>query len=147
MKKTKRTPAKKSSTRKTASAKKVTTKRSPKKSAVKAKRASKATTKRASVKAKATKKSAVKKAPTKKKVVVKKAAKKPSVKQPAAKKAKTLTATDHVLKIIKRSKKGVNVPTLVKKTGFEDKKMRDIVYRTFKQGRIKRIGKGLYIGA
>ena len=43
-------------------------------------------------------------------------AKKAAPKKVAAKKATTQTATDQVLGIIKRSKKGVDVPTLMKKT-------------------------------
>jgi hypothetical protein len=48
---------------------------------------------------------------------------------------------------VKRSRKGVGVPTLIKKTGFEDKKIRNIVFRAFKQGKIKRTGKGIYVAA
>ena len=65
----------------------------------------------------------------------------------AKKKTATLTATDQVLKIIKRSKKGVDAPTLMKKTGFEDKKIRNILFRSSKQGKIKKAGRGIYIGA
>lgn len=68
-------------------------------------------------------------------------------KVPAKKKAAAHTATEQVLKIIKRSKKGVDVPTLMKKTGFDERKVRNIVFRTFKQGKIKRTGKGIYVGA
>jgi len=67
-------------------------------------------------------------------------------KAPAKKKAAPLTATDEILKIIKGSKKGVDAPTLVKKTGFNQKKVRNILFRTYKQGRIKRIDKGIYTG-
>ncbi len=87
------------------------------------------------VKAKTTRK-----APTKKKT---KAGKKAPAKQKAAK----LTATDQALNIIKRSKKGVDVPTLMKKTGFDDKKIRNIVSKAFSQGMIKRTGRGVYVGA
>ena len=38
-------------------------------------------------------------------------------KPPAKKKAAALTTTDQVVNIIKRARKGVDVPTLVKKTG------------------------------
>ena len=65
----------------------------------------------------------------------------------AKKKAATLTATDQVLKIIRRSKKGVDAPTLMKKTGFEDKKIRNILFRSSKQGKIKKGGRGIYVGA
>ena len=68
-------------------------------------------------------------------------------KAPATKKAVTVTATDQVLKIINRSKNGVNTATLMKKTGFDQKKVRNILNRTFKQGKIKRVDKGLYVGA
>ena len=67
-------------------------------------------------------------------------------KAPAIKKAAQPTATDEILKIIKRSKKGVDAPTLIKKTGFNQKKVRNILFRIYKQGRIKRVGKGIYTG-
>ena len=66
---------------------------------------------------------------------------------PAKKKATQLTATDQVLRIIKRSKKGVNAATLMTKTGFDLKKVRNILQRTYKQGKIKRADKGIYIAA
>jgi len=72
---------------------------------------------------------------------------KKTTKAPAKKKVAKVTATDQVLKIIKRSKKGVDTDTLMKKTGFDQKKVRNILQRTFKQGKIKRVGKGIYIGA
>jgi predicted nucleic acid-binding Zn-ribbon protein len=92
---------------------------------------------------------AVKKAPAKKAKVVKKApAKKaPAKKAVAIKKALQATATDKILIIIKRSKKGVDVPTLKKKTGFDDKKVRNIIFRASKEGKIKKSGRGIYVGA
>ena len=71
----------------------------------------------------------------------------PAKKAPAIKKSAQPTATDQILKIIKRSKKGVDAPTLIKKTGFNQKKVRNILFRTYKQGRIKRVEKGIYTGA
>jgi len=41
----------------------------------------------------------------------------------------------------------VDKAILIKKTGFEDKKIRDITYRLRKQGKIKSVGKGLYVKA
>ena len=67
-------------------------------------------------------------------------------KAPAKEKAVQVTATDEILKIINRSKKGVDTATLMKKTGFDQKKVRNIVFRTFKQGKIKRADKGIYVG-
>ncbi len=66
---------------------------------------------------------------------------------PAKKKAAALTATHQVVNIIKRSKKGVDVPTLMKKTGLGDKQIRNIVFRASKQGKIKRSGRGMYVAA
>ena len=63
------------------------------------------------------------------------------------KKALKVTATEQILKIIKRSKKGVDVPMLKAKTGFNDKKVRNIVFRASKEGKIKKIGRGVYVGA
>jgi putative endonuclease len=75
------------------------------------------------------------------------AKKAPAKKTPGTKKTTQPTATDQVLNIIKRSKKGVNAATLMTKTGYDLKKVRNILQRTFKQEKIKRIGKGIYISA
>jgi predicted Rossmann fold nucleotide-binding protein DprA/Smf involved in DNA uptake len=63
------------------------------------------------------------------------------------KKAPKMTATEHILKIVGRSRKGVDVPTLKVKTGFEDKKVRNIIFRASKEGKIKKVGRGIYVGA
>jgi hypothetical protein len=55
-----------------------------------------------------------------------------------------MTATEKVLSIVRRSRKGVDVPGLKAKSGFEDKKIRNIIFRLSKQGTVKRIGRGLY---
>jgi len=78
------------------------------------------------------------------------AAKKPKakvIKKAVTKKPAKLSASGTVLAIIKRSRKGVDKAILRKKTGFEDKKIRDITYRLRKQGKIKRDLKGLYVKA
>jgi len=67
-------------------------------------------------------------------------------KAPVKKKAVQITATDQVLNIINRLKKGADTATLMKKTGFDQKKVRNILNRTFKQGKIKRVDKGVYVG-
>ena len=71
----------------------------------------------------------------------------PAKKAPAKKGPANQTATDQVLKIINRSKKGVNIKTLMDKTSFNQKKVTNILQRTFKQGKIKRVGKGVYVGS
>jgi len=84
----------------------------------------------------------------KKKVVRVKAKRAVKAKKTAPrKKASGATATEQVLKIIKRSKKGVDVPRLKTKTGFGDKKVRNIVFRASKEGKIKKVGRGIYVGA
>ena len=71
----------------------------------------------------------------------------PTKKAPIKKRPAKLTATDQVLRIINRSKKGVDVATLMKKTGFNEKKVWNILHRTYKQGKIKRLDRGKYVGA
>ena len=73
-------------------------------------------------------------------------AKKIAVKKPAAKKT-TKTAIDTVLAIIRRSEKGVDTATLKKKTGFKDQKVYNTVSKLKKQGKIKSVGRGVYVKA
>jgi lambda repressor-like predicted transcriptional regulator len=84
---------------------------------------------------------------TAKSVKAKSTKKAPAKKALAKKKTTKLTATDQVLRILKGRKRGVNVATLMKKTGFDSKKIQNIIHRIYKQGKIKRVGKGLYVGA
>ncbi|NNK86363.1 MAG: hypothetical protein HKO91_12520 [Desulfobacterales bacterium] len=58
--------------------------------------------------------------------------------------AKQATAVDTVLAIVNRSKKGVSNATLGKKTGFDNKKIANIVFKLRKQGKIKSIDRGVY---
>ena len=69
-----------------------------------------------------------------------------AVAKKAPAKAAKNTDTDRVLAIIKRSKKGVDTAALMKKTGFNQKKVRNILNRTYKQGKITRVEKGIYVG-
>ncbi|MBW2195956.1 MAG: hypothetical protein JRF37_10495 [Deltaproteobacteria bacterium] len=90
--------------------------------------------KKSKVKPKAKKTATKKKAPAKKKA-------------PGKKKAGKPTASDQVLNIIKRSKKGVDVSTLIKKTEVDENKIRNIISRAFMLKKIKRAGRGVYVGA
>jgi predicted Rossmann fold nucleotide-binding protein DprA/Smf involved in DNA uptake len=54
------------------------------------------------------------------------------------------TDSDKVLQIIRRHSAGVDVARLKARTGFQDKKLRDIIFRLNKTGKIKRVGRGLY---
>jgi hypothetical protein len=82
-----------------------------------------------------------KRAPVRKKIV----ARKPKKISTKARKTKKLTATAEVLKVIKGHKKGVDIPKLKKKTGFADTKIRAIIYRASKEGKIKRLSRGVYV--
>jgi len=82
-----------------------------------------------------------------KKAQVAKKPKAKAVKKVVVKKRAKLSASGTVLATIKRSRKGVDKASLIKKTGFEDKKIRDITYRLRKQRKIKRDRKGLYVKA
>ena len=72
---------------------------------------------------------------------------KPAVKAPLKEGATKLTATDQVLKMVNTSKEGVDIITIKKKTGFEDKKVRNIIFRAYKEGKIQRAGRGIYSGS
>ncbi len=78
------------------------------------------------------------------------AAKKPkakAVKKVVVKKRAKLSASETVLAIVKRSRKGIDTATLEKKTGFVGRKIRDIIFRLRKQGKIKSERKGIYVKA
>ena len=71
-------------------------------------------------------------------------------KKPAAKKAaqkKPTTAAETVLKVISRSRKGISPAAICEKTGFASKKVHNILYKLKKQGKIKSVGRGLYLKA
>ena len=83
---------------------------------------------------------------TVKKVAAKKTpAKKAAIKKPAAKKPVKLTAADTVFGFIKRYRKGVDVSTLMEKTGFNRRKIYDNVKILKKQGKIQSEGRGVYV--
>ncbi len=74
-----------------------------------------------------------------------KAAKKPAPKVVRKKAVKPTTAVDTVLNIIIRSKEGVNTAAIKAKTGYDQKKVANIVYKLKKQGKIKTSQKGVYV--
>ena len=99
------------------------------------------------VKAIPVKKTVAKAKPIKAKAVKKTPVKKVAVKKPAPKKVAPATAADTVLAIIKRYKKGVNVSTLMEKTGFNRRKIYDNAKVLKTQGKIKSVGTGVYVKA
>jgi hypothetical protein len=88
-----------------------------------------------------------KKKPAAKKKIVKPTAKKAKPKKVKPKRAKKLTDTAQVLKVVKGHKKGVDIAKLKKRTGFAEAKLRAIVHRAYKEGKVKRIGRGIYVSA
>ena len=76
-----------------------------------------------------------------------KTAKAKPAKKSTTKNSAKLTAADIIFGIIKTSKKGVNVSTLMEKTGFNKRKIYDNVKVLKKQGKIKSTGKGVYVKA
>ena len=72
---------------------------------------------------------------------------KAKTKPKVTKKPVKVSAAATVLTVIKRSRKGVDVATLKTKTGFEGRKISDIVQRFKREGKVKNSGKGLYVKA
>ncbi len=66
---------------------------------------------------------------------------------PAGARKNAVTAVDMVLDVIKRSRQGLGFAEIQAKTGFGDKKIRNIIFRLNKIGKIKRKSRGLYVAA
>ncbi len=58
-----------------------------------------------------------------------------------------VTAVDMVFDTIKRSRKGLGFADIQTKTGFGEKKIRNIIFRLNKIGKIKRKSRGIYVAA
>ena len=56
-----------------------------------------------------------------------------------------LAAIDVVLDTIKHTKQGIGFAAIQAKTGFDEKKIRNIIFRLNKIGKIKRKSRGIYI--
>lgn len=63
----------------------------------------------------------------------------------AMRRKSALTAVDIVLDTIRRSNQGINFSQIQAKTGFDEKKIRNIIFRLNKTGKIKRQSRGVYI--
>ena len=55
------------------------------------------------------------------------------------------TASDEVFNVIKRFNSGTGFPEIRDRTGFGDKKIRNILFRLNKLGKIRRKNRGIYI--
>jgi hypothetical protein len=58
-----------------------------------------------------------------------------------------MTASDQVLEVIKAAKGGAGFSDIQNKTGFKEKKIRNIVFRLNKLQKIRRINRGVYTQA
>ncbi|MFC1814406.1 hypothetical protein ACFL0M_00380 [Thermodesulfobacteriota bacterium] len=56
-----------------------------------------------------------------------------------------MPASDKVMEIIKRFKQGAGFADIQSRTGYAEKKLRNIIFRLNKIGRIKRKHRGIYI--
>ena len=61
--------------------------------------------------------------------------------------AKGVPAFDSVCDMIKKSKNGLNFSDIQAKTGYPDKKIRNIIFRLNKLNKIKRHARGVYVAA
>ncbi len=57
----------------------------------------------------------------------------------------SVTAFETVFDIIKRSKQGLGFADIQARTGFPEKKIRNIIFRLHKIGKIERVSRGTYI--
>ena len=57
------------------------------------------------------------------------------------------SASDIVLDIISKSNEPIGIPEIREKTGFGDKKLRNIIFRLYKNGSIARKQRGRYVAS
>lgn len=67
--------------------------------------------------------------------------------KPPVRRVKKQTATTEVLKVIASHKKGVELAKLRRRTGFADSTIRGILSKAIKEGKVKRISRGVYVAA
>ena len=77
----------------------------------------------------------VKRAPTRKKVIIK---------DGVVAKIKRIPATQIVYDLIQKSQQGMDTAALMKTTGFDQRKVHNIIFRLKKQGLVKRVGRGVH---
>ena len=87
------------------------------------------------------------KSPVKKKPAVIKAkqVKKAVVKKGSAKNKSAPSMTETILKIVARYKRGVSISKIKDMTGFDHRKITNVLYFSKKNGKIKGLGKGVYV--
>lgn len=62
-------------------------------------------------------------------------------------KRKPKSPFDTVVGIVRRSRKGVTVARIKEKTGFDDKQIRNFIYKAQRQGKIKNKSRGVYVSS
>jgi hypothetical protein len=67
-----------------------------------------------------------------------------SMPKPAAQSKGKISGTQTVLDMIKKSKAGIAAGALIKKTGFDGKKIHNTLFKALKEGKIERVGRGVY---
>ena len=102
-----------------------------------AKKAAAKTPAKASVKRRAATKPAAKAKPVKK----------TTSRRPAAKIDSKSSAFEEVMKIVRRTRKGITVARIREKTGLDDIQIRNFVYKAKRQGKIKNVERGVYKSA
>jgi hypothetical protein len=60
---------------------------------------------------------------------------------------KSATAAETIFQVIKSQKSGIDTSDLIKETSFEEKKVRNIIYKLKKQNKIKTSRRGLYVAS
>lgn len=69
---------------------------------------------------------------------------KPKMPRPIAPQKGKKSGIQIVMGMIKKSKTGIAAETLIKNTGYEDKKIRNILFRAWKDGKIETVRRGVY---
>ncbi len=65
-------------------------------------------------------------------------------KRPVSNETKEATATNRVLEVLSQAEAPMDIQHLAEKTGFEKKKLHNVLFRLKKQGRIENVSKGVY---
>ncbi len=64
--------------------------------------------------------------------------------QSSGKKAGAQTASDTVLEVIRGADQALGLAQIQARTGYGEKKLRNIIFRLHKLGKIKRVSRGIY---
>lgn len=84
--------------------------------------------------------------PVKKAAKPKKAIKKPAVKKPTENKATKGSVTDAIMGVIQASGEGVNTDQIMEQTGLNKRQVWGTINRAKKEGKVKTVKRGIYVG-